>query len=147
MSREKYFLREIPDLFIVDDCGNIVDCIDTLIDYKQSTNGNSTYINFTDQTFSDEKFQIFGEEIKNYSLYVRANRRFVKTGKDEYDFCQKFTGLCVFDSSFTLTVEPKENSCYTCEIFAKKREIISPKDCPKKIGVDYRGTSICCFEE
>ena len=72
MSRDRYCLKEIPDLFFVDDCGNIVDCIDTLISYKQSTNGNSTYINFKDQTFSDEKFQILGEEIKNYILYVRT---------------------------------------------------------------------------
>lgn len=146
MSRERYCLKEIPDLFLVDDCGNIVDCIDTLISYKQSTNGNSTYINFTDQTFSDEKFQALEEEINNYSLYVRTNKRLTATGKDE-QFCQKFTGLRLFDSSFTLVVEPKENSSYTCEIFAKNREIINSKNCPKKVGVDDKGIAICSFEE
>ena len=146
MSRDRYCLKEIPDLFFVDDCGNIVDCIDTLISYKQSTNGNSTYINFKDQTFSDEKFQILGEEIKNYILYVRTYKRIIATGKDE-QFCQKFTGLRVFDSSFTLTAEPKGNTCYTCEIFAKNREIIKSEDCPKKIGVDNKGIPICSFDE
>lgn len=145
MSRERYNLRKSPDLFFVDDRGNIAVCIDTLRIYSQITKPDCTRIYFTDPTFTDEKFQLIEEELSNYTLYTRANKVVGNSTNNSY-FCQKFSGLRLGEASFNLPSDGTIDSLYLCEIFAAKKEIINPLDCPIKTGTDEFGNPTYFFQ-
>ena len=131
-NKDKFDFKEVPDIFLLNEKGEIIYCIDTIKSFEAKFQGYGKWIiKVTSSIFHKNISSLWTNYNQHYDIYCRTFKRNLETRKDS-DFCFKFENAIL--KTISINADSDGEPCNFPIVFMSDNMIfINNEECPKLV--------------